>query len=754
LPIRFLFATCRTAIVLGLILLAMSGVPVSAQSFPFELRVKQGNNVFLVPNGASVTMVANAVGQTQSLNFTATYTGVTSVSIAQAPALLGNTDFTVELDDKYPLKLNPQGQFSFKVTYKPSTAATASAQVGANYLEAAPPGTTGTTAIAGSVTLNLTGTAPSLSVNYFLTANGNVVAVAPGGSVQFPPTLVNTTAQATIIIANHGSGAGTVNSISISGTAFQPLGLPLLPVSIPTGTDVRFAITYAPTQVGADTGSLAIDLGGIVFNVGLTGSSIQSKFQYQLLTASDTIPFAPNQVVALPDTNVGETSSATIRVQNAGSAPGTLSNVGTTAGPFAITDAPLLPATLNPQDVLTFTLSFAPVQAGKATGKLRIGNDLFDLTGSGLGPNLVFSYVSGTTTNVQAGGAVIFSPIQVGSSSSVPFTVMNSGTKPATIATVAVGDTHGIYQLQDLPDFPVTLNSGDSVTFTIVFAPATTGFANATLQINSQLFALSGSGTPPPPLPAIQFTGASGTVDPQSQPAVGLTLAAPYPLALNGTLTISITSASFTPDPSIQFSTGSKTVSFTIPANSTQAVFANSANQIRLQTGTTAGSISIAAALTTQSGLDVTPAPPPILTLTVLPSAPHIVSAVARTATSSSFTVLVTGFSTTRSLSKLNFQFTVTSDVTAPTSQLSLDVSAAATNWYSSASAQPFGGQFSVTVPFTLQSTGTLTTTTSGSGTGTTSGSTTPSLVSKIQSVAVTAINEQGTSNSLNTPIQ
>src|SRR5581483_10572688 len=104
-----------------------------------------------------------------------------------------------------------------------------------------------------------------------------------------------------------------------------------------------------------------------------------------------------------------------------------------------------------------------------------------------------------------------------------------------------------------------------SLTFAIDFAPATTGFSTSTLQVDDQSFTLSGSGTPPPSLPAVKFTGASGTVDPLTQPAIGLSMAGTYPLALNGTLTLSVNSSTFTPDPAIQFSSGGKTVTFTIP---------------------------------------------------------------------------------------------------------------------------------------------------------------------------------------------
>ena len=65
------------------------------------------------------------------------------------------------------------------------------------------------------------------------------------------PTLVGSTTTATVIIANQGSGAGLVNSISVTGGAFQPQSLPLTPFSVAPGTDVTFVINYVPSA-GSD----------------------------------------------------------------------------------------------------------------------------------------------------------------------------------------------------------------------------------------------------------------------------------------------------------------------------------------------------------------------------------------------------------------------------------------------------------------------------------------------------------------------
>jgi hypothetical protein len=528
-----------------------------------------------------------------------------------------------------------------------------------------------------------------------------------------------------------------VNSVNVSGAKFQPVAIPSFPATINAGADLRFGINYTPTQVGTDTGGLQMSLNGIQFTASLTGSGISPAFLYQTVSASGTTTtFLPNQVLNLPDTTVGTTTSTTIRVQNTGNAVGTVAGLGISSGAYNIVDAPITPITLNPNDIFTFTLTFTPTVTGANTGTMRIGNDLFPLSGNGLGSKLTFVY-GPSATAVLAQGNVIFSPIQVGQTEQIPFTVTNAGTTTTTIASIALADTKGVYRLENLPPPGVTLTAGASLTFTIDFAPNTTGFLQTTLQIDNNLFNLVGSGNPPQALPAIQFTGASGNVDPLTQPAIGLNLASAYGLDLNGTLTLAVNSASFSADPAIQFSNGSRTAAFTIPANTTQAVFPGGTNQIRLQTGTTAGNIVITPDFTTTAGLDLTPTSPPTLTLTVQPSAPVLLAVVETASSNTSFTLKITGFSTTHSLSKLNFQMTGTSDVTTTGGTTSLDVSSAASVWYLSAASSAFGGQFAITVPFTLLSSSTSIT----------------APVSKIQSVSVTATNATGTSNSISATI-
>ena len=101
--------------------------------------------------------------------------------------------------------------------------------------------------------------------------------------------------------------------------------------------------------------------------------------------------------------------------------------------------------------------------------------------------------------------------------------------------------------------------------------------------------------------------------------------------------------------------------------------------------------------------------------------------------TASSFALNVTGYSTTRTLTSVTLQFTAAAAMTLGTSQVTIDIRQVATAWFQSTASQSFGGQFTVTLPFTLQGT---------PPTGKT-------LLQTIASIAATISNESGASNSL-----
>jgi hypothetical protein len=721
-------------------LLASVVSPAIAQTAaPFTLTAQQGQSVTPISNGTTLGITAQAIGQAVTFTLTGTYTGATTAIFSSQAQLLGSPDFSAaQITPAVPATLNPGQSFSLVITYTPSTASTDLAQLTLPFTQS--PATAGGTPSQGSLIFGLTGTTANLTVNYFSAPANNVTPLSNGGTIAFPPTLVNTPATVTVVIANGGSATGTVSSVAVSGNGFQLQGTGLFPAGIQTGGTLQFNVIFDSNVVGSDTGTLTIQFASGPFVVNLTGTAVSPSLTYEMINGTTTTPLTLGQPLTLPSTNVGSTTPVTIQVQNNGTASTIINGISVTGAGYSASSQLVFPVTIAAGASITFTLNFTPPAAGVFPGSLTIGGVVFTLTGTGLGPQLTYSYTSGSSasTTVVTGGTILFPSAALAQSVSVTVTVTNSGTLPATVTSIGIvaGSAASAYAISNSPPLPVTLAPNASLPFTIAFTPILSGLNSANLLINTSNFTLSGFGTSAATLPSYQITGASGVVQPFTQPAVGLSLAQAYPLAVTGTLTLSVSSTVFASDPSVQFATGGQTVSFTIPANTTKAVFANGSTTIQFQTGTVAENITLSPSFVISGGGPVAPTGSSALVLTVPQLAPTLLSVQVVASTETSISVLIEGYSTTRSLGKLSLQFSsLSSSFNLPTTTFSVDVSQSAGFWYSSSSSLPFGGEFAITVPFST----TLATT-----------SNVP-LANNI-AVTATATNSVGTSNSVSTP--
>ena len=201
-------------------------------------------------------------------------------------------------------------------------------------------------------------------------------------------------------------------------------------------------------------------------------------------------------------------------------------------------------------------------------------------------------------------------------------------------------------------------------------------------------------------LPTVTITGVSDTATPLEQPSVALSLSGTAPAALTGQLVLTFDSDAMVQadDPSIQFSTGGRTVDFTIAANATTATFPRA--NLLLQTGSVAGTITLTVKLAA-GGADVTPNPVPSKTVRINRTAP-VIRTLKLVTTGSGFEVWITGYAPSRELTQAAVTFTGASGSNLETTSVTVPISAAAGQWYRDASSQAYGSQFTIVQPFTV----------------------------------------------------
>ncbi|MDX2151228.1 MAG: choice-of-anchor D domain-containing protein [Bryobacteraceae bacterium] len=683
------------------LLLALAVLPASAQTvFPLLVQVRVGDNVQTVPNGANIAVAAEAVGRPLSILLNARNRGNTQVTIATGPDLLGASDFSLLSAPTAATVLNPGETTSIEIAYRPRTSRLVSAQLSFVISEPAADGRP----VFNVFSLNITGTAPEIVLAYTLPSNGNVLSLANGGAVLFPDTTVGTNSVATLILFNRGSAPGTVQSLSLTGADFELLGAPLLPGSIDSQREVRFGVRYTPKQNGPSRGSLTLVLDSETITVSLEAAATGPQLVFDAVLEEQTLTADDGGVINLPETNVGRTRTFQLRVRNTGTADTTVTSISLTGAGYQLSDLPPLPQSLARDGSLVFTVSLTPAAPGAARGRLRVNNATIEFLAQAAGPRLAYSYALGEiTVELQPSGAVLFSATPIGQSRQASFTVSNTGTSAASIASIALTDLSAGFELTDLPALPLRLEPNASISFGLRYSPDTAALTTTNLRVDTVSFSVSGNGAPAVPLPGYRFEGASATVEPLSQPAVSLQLESTYPVALSGSIVLTLEPLSgLSPDGSVVFATGGRTVTFTIPAGSTQARFANGETSLRLQSGTVAGDIVLTPSFATRGGFNLTPSSPTIARLRVPLAAPRLLTVNAAEA-AGSILFTVTGYATGRSLRNAIVELAARPGFQLAATRLTVPVSDPAVAWFRSPSSQTVGGQFVLALPLSFR---------------------------------------------------
>ena len=562
----------------------------------------------------------------------------------------------------------------------------------------------------------------SFTVTVTDSANGSaskafVLVVAPAAL-----TLTGTVSDSTV---------GAALSDQFSATGGVPPYFFTASGSLPTGTTFN--------SVGALAGTLTA-VGTFTFTVTVTDSvqsTVSKSFTIHVTVAALTITTA-----SLPNGQVGVAYSASVAATGgvqpytwsigglpagvSGSASGAIGGTPTTAGPYSVsvtvTDSAGAKAsqsytvTISAPSLVVTTTSLPGGTVGAAYSAALAasgGVQPYTWTAAGLPAGLSVSAtgaITGTPTAAGTSTVGVTVTDSKGTTASASFTVTIT-TAPLTITTaslsggvvgtavsVALGASGGVppytWAVTGLPA-GVTVSASGAISGT----PTAPGSFTVTVKVtdsagNTASASLSWT-IALPSAPPLTFSGLPTSTTSASQSTLQAVLGSAYPVDVTVTLTLTFTPTSGVDDPSVQFSTGGRTATITVPAGQTAG-----ATTVGVQTGTVAGAITITAQLTA-AGQNVTPSPAPSTTIQIAAAVP-VITSVTAAATSTGFTVTVMGYSNTRDVSQGVFVFTAASGANLQTGQLTVTLSSAFSAWWGSSAAAPYGGQFTLTQPFTV----------------------------------------------------
>jgi hypothetical protein len=480
--------------------------------------VTQGD---LIANPTSLAFGSIQVGTSKSLTETLNNSGGTSLTISAAAA--SGSGFSLG-GLTLPLTLSAGQSTSFTVLFSPTTSG----------------------AVSGSVTITSNGSNPSLSIPLSGTGLTQGTLTANPTSLAFGSVQVGSSSSLSETLTNSGGTSLTISAASASGTGFSLSGL-ALPLTLYAGQSTSFTVSFAPTTSGAVSGSVTITSNGSNPNLSipLSGTGVTQG----TLTANPTS-------LGFGSVQVGSNKSLSETLTNSGGSSLTISAASASGAGFSLSGL-ALPLTLTAGQSTSFTVLFAPTTSGAASGSVSI-------TSNGSNPNLGIP-LSGTGvtpgTLTASPTSLAFGSVQVGSSSSLSETLTNSGGSSLTISAASASGTG--FSLSGLA-LPLTLTAGQSTSFTVLFAPTTSGAASGSVSITSNgsnpnlSIPLTGTGVTPGTLTANPTSLAFGSIQ------VGGNKSLSETLTNTGGSTVTISQANLT---GAAFSISGLTLPLTLTAN-------------------------------------------------------------------------------------------------------------------------------------------------------------------------------------------
>jgi hypothetical protein len=296
-----------------------------------------------------------------------------------------------------------------------------------------------------------------------------------GTNVIFPVTVVSqsVTQSATFTV----SAPTTVSSFAVSGSYSMGAPSASLPASLVKGQSITVPITFTPTSLGANSGTLTA-------NVSRAAAAITLNGQGETPATSFTI--SPDEANFLPELIGGPASKPEpITFTNVSSTPITVTGFASPILPFSVTNPPA-DQTIQPNGgTLIVNVVFHPPSS--SGDFVHVFNSVATLETSAGNFGIAISGSADPPANISTAPDVLnFGKVAVGSSATLEFDLGDQGGFPLRIIRSTPPRTNGFRALTNpfvqlaKTSPPHTIASNTSVQETVKFAPTKNGYVTAT----------------------------------------------------------------------------------------------------------------------------------------------------------------------------------------------------------------------------------------------------------------------------------
>jgi centrosomal CEP192-like protein/HYDIN/CFA65/VesB family protein/ASPM-SPD-2-Hydin domain-containing protein len=313
-------------------------------------------------------------------------------------------------------------------------------------------------------------------------------------------------------VTNTGGSSVTISQATVTGATFS-LSRPSFPLTVAPGESTTLNLTFTPVATGTATGNvtLASNAANPTLTLSLSGNGVAAG---QLTATPVSLDFG--------SVLVGSSQSLTGIVSNTGGSSLTISQASISGPGFSLTGL-TLPLTLAAGQSASFSIIFTAQASGSVAGSVT-------LVSNGANPtvNLPLSAIGLVPGSLVANPAsASFGSVQIGNSKAVAETLTNSGGAAVTISKATATGTG--FALSGL-NLPLTLNAGQSTTFTVQFGPQSAGSSTGSFAIvsnaNNPTLAVpaSGIGVTPGKITASPSSQTFGTVQVGNNKSLSQTL--------------------------------------------------------------------------------------------------------------------------------------------------------------------------------------------------------------------------------------
>lgn len=396
-------------------------------------------------------------GQTKSQTFTVTNTGTGPLTITQ---LVGSGSSYTVSGLATPATIASGSSTTFSVLFAPTVAGS----------------------LAGTVSLasNAPNSPNVLSLNGTGTAASVTLSASPA-SLSFTNVNAGSSTSKSVTISNSGNTSVTISQVSVSAKDFSVSGM-TTPITLAAGQNTSMNVTFKPSASENVTGNITVSNSqGANTVIAVSGNGLQPALNITPSSAS------------FVNVTEGSPASQTFQLQNSGTGTLTVSQVGVTGTGFTLGTL-TLPVTLASGQTSTFNVQFNPAAAGAVTGTVSVVSNApnspatIGLSGTG---------VAVTQTLTFSSTSLAFGSVSAGSSATQSVTVTNSGNAGVTVSQISA--TGSGFSLTGAGT-PVTLSSGQKMTFDVIFTPNAAGSDVGSVSVTSnasgspKTIALSGTG--------------------------------------------------------------------------------------------------------------------------------------------------------------------------------------------------------------------------------------------------------------------